>query len=116
MWMHIGAIANFQTLRPLLLNRLGDPPLRHHRRLPCHVCWKFSLLCRVLVKPTTVYVRKASPSGMGPLSTEGEGQKSDFPPRASRVVLPYELRTFYFHSWVALILRLSGVRNVVQLV
>ena len=51
---------------------------------------------------------------MGPLSTEGEGQKSDFPPRASRVVLPYELRTFYFHSWVALILRLSGVRNVVQ--
>ena len=53
-------------------------------------------------------------AGMGPLSTEGEGQKSDFPPRASRVVLPYELRTFYFHSWVALILRLSGVRNVVQ--
>ena len=39
-------------------------------------------------------------AGMGPLSTEGEGQKSDFPPR---VVLPYELRTFYFHSWVALI-------------
>ena len=40
------------------------------------------------MKPTTVYIRKAfgKPHGMGPLSTEGEGQKSDFPPRASHGV------------------------------